>query len=89
MSIIEQDKTYIANTYARFPLHIVSGKGSIAIGDDGKEYIDLGSGIGVTAFGYCDEEWVKAVTNQLNKVPHTSNLYYTTPGADLAKTLCE
>ena len=89
MSIIEQDKTYIANTYARFPLHIVSGKGSIAIGDDGKEYIDLGSGIGVTAFGYCDEEWVKAVTNQLNKVQHTSNLYYTTPGADLAKTLCE
>lgn len=89
MSIIEQDKTYIANTYARFPLHIVSGKGSIAIGDDGKEYIDLGSGIGVTAFGYCDEEWVKAVTNQLNKVQHTSNLYYTTPGVDLAKTLCE
>ena len=89
MSIIEQDKTYIANTYARFPLHIVSGKGSIAIGADGKEYIDLGSGIGVTAFGYCDEEWVKAVTNQLNKVQHTSNLYYTTPGADLAKTLCE
>lgn len=89
MSIIEQDKTYIANTYARFPLHIVSGKGSIAIGDDGKEYIDLGSGIGVMAFGYCDEEWVKAVTNQLNKVQHTSNLYYTTPGADLAKTLCE
>ena len=89
MSIIEQDKTYIANTYARFPLHIVSGKGSIAIGDDGKEYIDLGSGIGVMAFGYCDEEWVKAVTNQLNKVQHTSNLYYTTPGVDLAKTLCE
>ena len=89
MSIIEQDKTYIANTYARFPLHIVSGKGSIAIDDNGKEYIDLGSGIGVTAFGYCDEEWVKAVTNQLNKVQHTSNLYYTTPGADLAKTLCE
>lgn len=89
MSIIEQDKTYIANTYARFPLHIVSGKGSIAIGDDGKEYIDLGSGIGVMAFGYCDYEWVKAVTNQLNKVQHTSNLYYTTPGADLAKTLCE
>ena len=89
MSIIEQDKTYIANTYARFPLHIVSGKGSIAIDDNGKEYIDLGSGIGVTAFGYCDEEWVKAVTNQPNKVQHTSNLYYTTPGADLAKTLCE
>ncbi len=89
MSIIEQDKTYIANTYARFPLHIVSGKGSIAIDENGKEYIDLGSGIGVTAFGYCDDEWVKAVTNQLNKVQHTSNLYYTTPGAELAKTLCE
>ncbi|MBO5223555.1 MAG: aspartate aminotransferase family protein [Clostridia bacterium] len=89
MSIIEQDKTYIANTYARFPVHIVSGKGAVAVDENGKEYIDLGSGIGVTAFGYCDDEWVKAVTEQLNKVQHTSNLYYTTPGADLAKTLCE
>ncbi len=89
MSIIEQDKTYIANTYARFPLHIVSGNGSVAIDENGKEYIDLGSGIGVTAFGYCDSEWIKAVTDQLNKVQHTSNLYYTTPSAELAKILCE
>lgn len=89
MSIIEQDKSYIANTYARFPLHIVKGKGAIAYGEDGKEYIDMGSGIGVTAFGYCDDEWQKAVIEQLNKVQHTSNLYYTTPAVQLAKLLCE
>ena len=89
MSIIEQDKSYIANTYARFPLHIVKGKGAIAYDEDGKEYIDMGSGIGVTAFGYCDDEWQKAVIEQLNKVQHTSNLYYTTPAVQLAKLLCE
>ena len=59
--IIEKDKQFVANTYARFPLEIVSGKGSIAISSDKKEYIDLGTGIGVTAFGYCDDEWVSAV----------------------------
>ena len=87
--IISKDQQYVANTYNRFPIELASGKGSRVSDACGKEYIDLGSGIGVMAFGYCDEEWVKAVTNQLNKVQHTSNLYYTTPGVDLAKTLCE
>lgn len=83
------DGEYIANTYARFPVTIVSGKGSVAADDAGKEYIDMGCGIGVTAFGYCDEEWVKAVTAQLGKVQHTSNLYFTEPGALLAEMLCK
>ena len=52
MSITQLDKQYVAPTYGRFPLELVSGKGSIAYDSDGKEYIDLGSGIGVTAFGY-------------------------------------
>ena len=89
MTIKEIDSQYIANTYARFPLHMVEGKGCIAKDENGKEYIDLGSGIGVTAFGYCDDIWQKAVTEQLSKVQHTSNLYYTTPCVELAKTLCE
>ena len=89
MSIMEIDKQFVANTYARFPVEIVSGKGSVCYSADGKEYIDLGSGIGVTAFGFCDQEWQNAVTEQLSKLQHTSNLYYTEPCAKLAKLLCE
>ncbi|MBR6801861.1 MAG: aspartate aminotransferase family protein [Eubacteriaceae bacterium] len=83
------DKTYIANTYSRFDIAISSGKGSVAEDYDGKEYIDMGSGIGVTSFGYCDEEWAEAVTKQINTLQHTSNLYYTSPCVNLAKLLCE
>ena len=89
MNITETDKKYIAGTYARFPVEIVGGKGAIAYDAQGREYIDLGSGIGVNAFGYCDEIWAKAVSEQLTKVQHTSNLYYTEPCAELAKLLCE
>jgi len=83
------DKEYIANTYNRFDVEIVSGKGSVLYDENGKRYIDMGSGIGVTSFGICDDIWIKAVTDQLTKVQHTSNLYYTSPCALLAKTLCE
>ncbi len=89
MSITAIDKEYVANTYGRFPVEIVSGKGSVLTGTDGKEYIDMGSGIGVTCFGFQDEAWMQAVTAQLGKVQHTSNLYYTEPCAMLAKALCE
>lgn len=89
MTTIEKDKQYIANTYGRFPVTIVSGHGAIAVDDNGKEYIDMGTGIGVNSFGYCDEEWVKAVTKQLNTLQHTSNLFYTQPGVELAELLCE
>lgn len=88
MSIIEIDKQYIASTYNRFPVEIVSGKGSLMWDESGKEYIDLGSGIGVTAFGAADELWQQAVTEQIGKVQHTSNLYYTQPCAHLAQMLC-
>ena len=85
----EQDKQYIANTYARFPIVVEKGKGAILTDIDGKEYIDLGAGIGVTSFGYLDPEWKKAVLDQLDKIQHTSNLYYTQPCITLAKMLCE
>lgn len=84
-----KDTTYIANTYGRFPIEIVSGKGSEVYDCDGKRYIDMGSGIGVTAFGIADDEWVAAVTAQLGKVQHMSNLYYTTPCVELAEMLCK
>ena len=89
MTTIEKDKQYIANTYGRFPVTIVSGHGSVAVDENGKEYIDMGTGIGVNAFGYCDTEWVEAVTEQLNTLQHTSNLFYTKPGVELAEMLCE
>lgn len=88
MKISEIDKQYVANTYARFPVEIVSGKGSYLYSSDGKEYIDMGSGIGVTAFGIADDEWISAVTAQLGRVQHSSNLYYTEPCARLAELLC-
>ena len=83
------DKEYIANTYARFPVELVCGKGSLVYDETGKEYIDMGSGIGVTAFGIADDEWKAAVTEQLGKLQHMSNLYFTEPCAMLAKLLCE
>ncbi len=88
-TFIQIDKEYVANTYARFPIEIIKGKGSKVVDVNGKTYIDMGSGIGVTAFGISDKKWKKAVKAQLNKVQHTSNLYYTEPCAILAKQLCE
>ena len=89
MSITEKDKSYVANTYNRFPLELVSGKGAEVFDTAGKRYIDMGTGIGVTAFGYCDEAWSEAVANQAKRLQHTSNLYYTEPCALLAELLCE
>ncbi len=88
MSIRELDRQYVANTYKRFPVEIVSGKGSVVRDTDGREYIDMGSGIAVTSFGVADEIWQKAVIEQIGKVQHTSNLYYTEPCAKLAEALC-
>ncbi len=89
MNTKEKDKKYIANTYSRFDVALASGKGSTLIDENGKEYIDFGSGIGVTAFGICDEEWKAAVNEQLDRLQHVSNLYFTAPCAELAKLLCE
>ena len=84
----ELDKKYIANTYNRFNLNIVKANGSLVYDENGKEYIDLGSGIGVTAFGFNDEAYKNAITEQLNLYQHTSNLYYTEPCVKLAELLC-
>lgn len=88
MNIKELDNKYVASTYARFPICIVSGKGALAYDENGKEYIDLGTGIAVNTFGYSDTEWVKAVEAQLETLQHTSNLYYSEPCAKLAEILC-
>ncbi len=88
-STLYKDKAYVANTYARFPIELVSGKGSVVTDADGKKYIDMGTGIAVNGFGVADDEWIAAVTAQLGRLQHSSNLYYTSPCANLAEQLCE
>ena len=89
MSIISLDKEYVAGTYSRFPVELVSGKGCILTGTDGKQYIDLTSGIGVNSFGVADDAWVQAITGQAMKLQHSSNLFYTEPCTKLAQLLCQ
>ena len=89
MNIQELDREYVAGTYARFPVTIVAGKGSVVTDIDGKDYIDLTSGIAVNSFGACDDVWYKAICEQAAKIQHMSNLYYTEPCARLAHMLCE
>lgn len=89
MDLKQQDSQYVAHTYNRFPLSLISGSGATAYDENGKKYIDLGSGIAVNTFGYSDRAWADAVIAQVNKLQHTSNLYYTEPCVQLAKLLCE
>ena len=89
MNIKQIDQQYVANTYARFPLSLVKGSGSLVYDENGKEYIDLGTGIAVNTFGIADEPWKQAVIAQLDNIQHTSNLYYNAPCALLAQTLCQ
>ena len=89
MNTIEQFNEHVMQTYGRIGLVMESGHGQTAVGEDGKEYIDFGSGIGTNSLGYCDEDWVNAVCEQAHKIQHTSNYYYTKVQADFAKRLCE
>ena len=83
------DNQYIAHTYNRFDLEIVSGKGEMVQDDKGNNYIDMATGIAVNTFGHADDLWVEAVTKQINSFAHTSNLYYSRPCAELAQVLCD
>ncbi len=87
--IRSEDKKYIANTYNRFAVDLARGEGATLYSEDGKKYVDFGSGIAVNTFGVNDPEWKEAVISQLNKIQHASNLYYTQPQAQLAHLLCE
>lgn len=86
--VAEKDHKNIMQTYSRFNLALVSGKGASALDTEGRKYIDFTSGIGVNSLGYCDERWVKAVTEQAAKLQHISNLYYNPLQAELAEKLC-
>ena len=89
MSLMEEDRQYIANTYGRFPLEAASGKNATCVDGDGRAYIDFSSGIGVNSLGFCDDGWAAAVARQAAALQHISNLYYTAPMVKVAKVLCE
>ncbi len=85
----ERDQKYIANVYNRFSADICRGEGATLYSEDGRKFVDFGSGIAVNSFGVNDAEWKAAVVAQLDKVQHASNLYYTRPQVELASLLCE
>ena len=88
-NIQSRDQEYVVHSYGRFPVAVEKGKNAVCYDFDGKKYIDMTSGIGVNALGFCDDGWVAAVTNQLTKLQHISNLYYTDPCSKLAEILCK
>lgn len=89
MSTIEKFNEHIMPTYGRFDVVLDSGKERTAIDENGKKYIDFGSGIGTNSLGFCDKDWAKAVSKQAHSIQHTSNYYYTKVSADFAQTLTE
>ena len=89
MSTIEQFNNYVMPSYGRYSLVLDKGEDVLATDENGKQYIDFGSGIGTNSLGYCNEVWVKAVCDQAHSIQHTSNYYYTKVQADFAKALCE
>lgn len=88
MNTKEKDLKYIMHTYGRYDVALKSGKGATAYDEDGKKYIDVSSGIGVNSLGYCDDGWVKAVSEQAGTIQHMSNYYYSSQASNLAEKLC-
>lgn len=89
MNTIEKFNEHVMPTYGRLDVVLDSGSGQTATAEDGKQYIDFGSGIGTNSLGYCDKDWADAVCEQVRSIQHTSNYYYTKVQADFAAKLCE
>lgn len=85
--IKELDNENIMHTYGRYDVCLTKGKGVYAYDDNGKKYIDVSSGIGVNSLGYCDDGWVKAVSEQAGTIQHISNYYYNKVAGVLAEKL--
>lgn len=89
MNTQQKTDTYTANTYKHKNAVLTKGTNAVATDENGKKYIDFTSGIGVNAFGFCDEKWIEAIEKQLHKIQHTSNIYYNEPSAELAELICK
>ncbi len=81
---IDAAEESLLHTYNRFPFVIDHGKGVYLYDTDGKEYLDFAAGIAVQALGYGNEKYNEALKKQIDKVLHTSNLYYNVPVAEAA-----
>ena len=88
MTTIEKFDDNVMHTYGRFGVVFEKGNQRECIDENGKQYIDFGSGIGTNSLGFCDEEWAEAVCSQVKSIQHTSNYYYTKVQADFAEGLC-
>jgi len=88
-STIDKFNSHVMGTYGRFDLVLENGENRTSTDENGKTYIDFGSGIGTSSLGYCDDTWVEAICSQAKKIQHTSNYYYTKIQADFATKLCE
>jgi len=86
---IEKFDKHVAHSYGRYPLAMKKGSGRRCVDENGKVYIDLGSGIGTNSLGYCDEKWADAVCEQVRTLQHNSNYYYTEVQAEFAEKLCD
>jgi len=86
MALSEQ---YVANTYARYPVLLVRGKGTRVWDLEGEEYLDFVSGLAVCNLGHCHPKVVKAIQDQAEKLIHVSNFYYIEPQIQLASLLCK
>ena len=80
---------YIMNTYKRFPVVLVKGSGVKVWDVNGKEYLDFAAGIAVCSLGHSHPQVIAAVKEQIEKLTHVSNLYYTEPQIQLAKLLVD
>lgn len=87
MSTIENHNKHVMPTYGRFDVVLEKGESCGAVDENGREYIDFGSGIGVNSLGFCDNDWAEAVSKQAHAIQHTSNYYYTKVSADFADKL--
>ena len=88
MTTQEKLSASVMGTYGRFPVVLEEGKDNVCRDENGKSYIDFGSGIGTSSLGYCNDAWTEAVCTQAKKLQHTSNLYYTKVQADCAEAIC-
>ena len=84
---MEQTEQYVLHTYNRFPVVLESGNGVYLKDTDGKEYLDFAAGIAVYALGYHYPGYDEALKSQIDKVMHTSNLYYNVPMGEAAEKL--
>ena len=89
MNTIDKFNSHIMGSYGRLNVVLDKGEDDKAIDENGKTYIDFGSGIGTNSLGYCNKEWADAVCEQVRSIQHTSNYYYTKVQAEFAERLSE